>query len=117
MEKNVERLRKPESERLPSIFIALATAHPAKFPSAIQAAIGSPVSLPKPLAEVMESPTRCSSLSPSVTELKAFIEETLETRKAATISGRRQAFLVRVPGSCANLGSGFDVLGILSFPL
>lgn len=116
---------KPEGVHTP-IFISLATAHPAKFPVAIESAIGSSSPLPQPLAELLDKPTRCLQLaSSSADELKALIDKITtgnanllqqENRKSENDDDHHHnaittSFEIRVPGSCANLGSGFDVLG------
>ena len=114
LEVKAKELRKVNEEKvrqLPNIFVSLATAHPAKFPVAIETAIGSPTALPKSLAEVMDAHTRCHNLPYDADALKAFIEKTIEDKTASGGLDVRQSFRVKVPGSCANLGSGFDVLG------
>lgn len=54
--------------------ICLATAHPAKFPDAVEAATGVRPALPDRLADLLERPERFSELPCDVGEVRAFIE-------------------------------------------
>jgi len=53
--------------------VALATAHPAKFPDAIEQAIGIRPALPPRLADLMERPERLVRLTNNVTEVEAYV--------------------------------------------
>jgi threonine synthase len=57
--------------------IALATAHPAKFPDAVEAAIGVRPALPAALADLFERPERCVTLPNDRDEIRAHIDATL----------------------------------------
>jgi len=63
----------------------------------------------------MNLPSRCQKIEDDMVALKAIMEE---ASKSACQSQSGESRLVgkrirsRVPGSCANLGSGFDVFGI-----
>lgn len=57
--------------------VVLATAHPAKFPQAIQSALGFEPPLPTQLAELFTREEQCSGLSDNVSSLKKFIEDSL----------------------------------------
>ncbi len=54
--------------------VALATAHPAKFPDAIFKAIGLKVDLPERLAPIMTAPERSTRLDADESCVKSFIE-------------------------------------------
>lgn len=60
--------------------ICLATAHPAKFPEAVAAAIGSPPPVPPALQGLLEREQRCALLAAESGVIKAFIEERLAER-------------------------------------
>jgi threonine synthase len=60
-----------QEDHLP--LICLATAHPAKFGEAVQAAIGEKVKLPPPLMGLTDKPSRCTILPAEVEAVKAFI--------------------------------------------
>jgi threonine synthase len=53
--------------------IVLATAHPAKFPIAVEAAIGSELELPAALREPMSQPESMIPLAPEYAELRRFL--------------------------------------------
>ncbi|MEW6429130.1 MAG: threonine synthase [Thermodesulfobacteriota bacterium] len=53
--------------------VCLATAHPAKFATAVHAAIGRDPELPPPLAGLEGKESRCRILDPEVEQVKAFI--------------------------------------------
>ncbi|MGE4566248.1 MAG: threonine synthase, partial [Acidimicrobiales bacterium] len=55
--------------------VALATAHPAKFPDAVEAATGQRPPLPPHLADLFERSERCSSLPNDLATVQAFVEE------------------------------------------
>ncbi len=63
--------------------VALATAHPAKFPDAVAAATGERPSLPPRLARLMELPERFDVLGNDVAALKTHIRERVLLRGAA----------------------------------
>lgn len=65
--------------------IALATAHPAKFPVAIKQAIGSPPNLPPRLADVMTKPERFTRLTGQLDIVRAHILQHL-----AQTTGKKQ---------------------------
>lgn len=51
----------------------MATAHPAKFADTVEAATGTPVSLPPPLAATLTAPERCAHLPADVRAAKEFV--------------------------------------------
>ena len=55
--------------------IALATAHPAKFPDAVQAATGVRPELPEHLADLFERPERCAVLPNDLATVQRHVEE------------------------------------------
>ena len=54
--------------------VVLSTAHPAKFPDAVEAASGVRPELPAHLSELMNAPERISQLPNDLGELEAFVE-------------------------------------------
>ncbi|MFO1120195.1 MAG: threonine synthase [Rhodospirillales bacterium] len=60
--------------------VCIATAHPAKFPDAVEAATGVRPALPERLAGLMSLPERCSSLPADAGALARAIAETLQQR-------------------------------------
>ena len=63
--------------------IALATAHPAKFPDAVEAATGVRPALPARLADLLARPERFTSLPNQLGAVEAFIRERVSLRGAA----------------------------------
>jgi len=57
--------------------VALATAHPGKFPDAVEAAIGLRPALPERLADLFDRPERFDALPNDVDAVRAFIDTTL----------------------------------------
>jgi threonine synthase len=57
--------------------VSVATAHPAKFPDAVEAAIGQRPPLPPRLADLFQRPERFVKLPNDEATVKAYIEETL----------------------------------------
>ncbi|RXF73289.1 threonine synthase [Hansschlegelia zhihuaiae] len=55
--------------------VVLATAHPAKFPDAVEAASGIRPELPAHLSEIMTAPERINQLPNDLGELEAFVEK------------------------------------------
>ncbi len=55
--------------------IALATAHPAKFPDAVETATGVRPALPDHLADLFERDERCDTLANDLDALKAYVSE------------------------------------------
>jgi len=55
--------------------ICLATAHPAKFSKIVEEAIGRPVEMPPPLAELQDRPTRCEIMPADRGAIASFIEQ------------------------------------------
>jgi threonine synthase len=79
-----ERCRR--DERVP--MVALATAHPAKFPDAVERAIGVRPALPPSLADLLSKPERAASLPNDIAALKSFILDRVE---GGNLGGERQA--------------------------
>ncbi|MFQ5558505.1 MAG: threonine synthase [Acidimicrobiales bacterium] len=63
-----ERLRRPDET-----VVTFATAHPAKFPDAVQRATGVEVPLPPHLADLLERPERCQSLADDLALVEDFV--------------------------------------------
>ena len=63
--------------------IALATAHPAKFPDAVEAATGMRPDLPPRLAALMARPERVETMANDVAAIKAHVRERIGPRGAA----------------------------------
>jgi threonine synthase len=55
--------------------VALSTAHPAKFPDAVEAAIGVRPSLPSNLADLLERPERLDTLPNDLAMVQAFVSD------------------------------------------
>jgi threonine synthase len=53
--------------------VCLATAHPAKFPDAVAAAIGVRPPLPAHLADLLERPERCESLPNDLATVQSYV--------------------------------------------
>jgi len=62
-----------------SPLVCIATAHPAKFPEAIQQAIGKDVAHHPKIDELMDLPTRCETLPNDPEAVRRFIVETLDS--------------------------------------
>jgi len=63
--------------------VALATAHPAKFPDAVEAATGVRPALPDRLRDLGQRPEKYTILSNSLEEIEAFVRQALAMRGAA----------------------------------
>ena len=63
------------AEKLEPPVVFLATAHPAKFPEAVQKAIGIKPELPPELADLMDREERCTVLPNDVNAVRRFITE------------------------------------------
>ena len=69
-----------ELERKPGVpVVALATAHPAKFPDAVEQASGVRVELPTRMANIREKPERILHVANNLEELKSAIKERRST--------------------------------------
>jgi threonine synthase len=55
--------------------VALASAHPAKFPDAVAAAIGVRPALPARLADLMERPERVTVLPNDLASVERFVRQ------------------------------------------
>jgi len=55
--------------------VCLATAHPAKFPDAVERATGTRPALPDSLADLFERPERYDVLPADVAAVRAYVEE------------------------------------------
>jgi threonine synthase len=64
--------------------VALATAHPAKFPAAIERAIGERIELPPRLAPILTAEERFSRLENDEGRVRAFIEDRARATRLAT---------------------------------
>jgi len=63
--------------------IALATAHPAKFPDAMQAIVGERPALPARLASLMTDPERITTLANDLGAVERFVEQHAQHRRGA----------------------------------
>ncbi|MFN0218756.1 MAG: threonine synthase [Hyphomicrobium sp.] len=63
--------------------IVLATAHPAKFPDAVEAAAGLRPALPQRLANLMRDPERLTTLPNNVAAVEQFVERSVGQRETA----------------------------------
>ena len=59
--------------------VVLATAHPAKFPDAVEQAAGVRPALPQHLADLMSLDERINVLANDLEQLKSFIETRVST--------------------------------------
>jgi len=66
-----------------SALVALATAHPAKFPDAVEAATGVRPSLPERLQDLYARPERCTTLPNELGAVEDFVAGRLKRRNAA----------------------------------
>ena len=64
---------KPRKTGVP--VVSLATAHPAKFPQAVQQASGITPTLPKRLGDLYDRPERCTVLPNDVSAVQNFIRD------------------------------------------
>lgn len=63
--------------------IALATAHPAKFPAAVEGASGVKPALPGRLSDLFDRPESYEPLANDLQTVESYVEETLQGRNAA----------------------------------
>jgi threonine synthase len=63
--------------------VSMATAHPAKFPDAVEEATGVRPALPRHLADLNERPERCHALPNDLDAVRGFVAETLGGSTAA----------------------------------
>jgi threonine synthase len=68
--------------------VAVATAHPAKFPDAVERAIGVRPTLPPRLGDLFKRPERMTTLANDIAALKGFILDRVE---GGNVGGGRQA--------------------------
>jgi len=60
--------------------VVLATAHPAKFPDAVERACGRRPPLPDPLADLHDRPERCSVLGNDLAAVQRFVADRTRAR-------------------------------------
>src|SRR5262245_11744593 len=77
-----EKSRQP-LPRLAAPLVVLATAHPAKFPDAIEAITGARPALPPRLASLMTAPERITVLPNDLAAVQRFVAQRAEGRKGA----------------------------------
>ena len=64
-------LRAAEARRVPGVpIVALATAHPAKFPDAVEAATGVRPELPEALADLLERPEHAYAVAADLADVQ-----------------------------------------------
>jgi threonine synthase len=63
--------------------VAISTAHPAKFPEAVEEATGRRPALPSALADLFDRPERLAVLPNDLSQVQRFIRERLAARSAA----------------------------------
>jgi threonine synthase len=78
-----ERCRRDEAVPM----VAIATAHPAKFPDAVERAIGFRPELPPALADLLKRPERVATVANDLAALKRFIAAKLTERSRANDVG------------------------------
>ena len=61
--------------------VTLATAHPAKFPDAVERAIGLRPALPPQLADLLQRPERAAALPNDIEKLKTFVRDHVLERR------------------------------------
>jgi threonine synthase len=61
--------------------VTLATAHPAKFPDAVERAIGIRPALPPQLADLLDRPERAAALPNDIEQLKTFVRDHVLERR------------------------------------
>jgi threonine synthase len=66
-----------------STLVSLATAHPAKFPDAVEAATGRRPPMPERLAALFDRPELCETLANDLDTVKRFINQRLQERQTA----------------------------------
>jgi threonine synthase len=67
-------------ERVPGVpMVVLATAHPAKFPDAVEQATGVRPALPPHLADLFDRPERITTLPNDLGEVEAFVDQVVAT--------------------------------------
>lgn len=86
--------------------VTLATAHAGKFPAVSQRALGRKVPLPSGLDRPLWMKGNTCTIATSREALLQLM------RGGSGPSKAFEPFVVRVPATCANLGPGFDALGI-----
>ena len=64
--------------------VALATAHPAKFPAAVEKALGIAPALPPSMADLLERPERCESLPNDLAAVQDFVRRGSRAAKETT---------------------------------
>jgi len=69
--------------------VVLSTAHPAKFPDAVQKATGERPTLPPRLADLMERTERVDGLPNDVAALKSLIDERMAALRQPSRAARR----------------------------
>ncbi|HTI88312.1 MAG TPA: threonine synthase [Alphaproteobacteria bacterium] len=78
-----ERCRRNEAVPM----VAIATAHPAKFPDAVERAVGFRPELPPSLADLLKRPERAATVANDLMALKAFVATRLAERARANDIG------------------------------
>ncbi|NDV01767.1 threonine synthase [Pseudoroseicyclus tamaricis] len=68
-----------ETQQGANPMVTLATAHPAKFPDAVEKAIGLRPPLPPQMADLYDRPERVTEMADDLSALKTFIRETRRT--------------------------------------
>jgi len=58
--------------------VTLATAHPAKFPDAVEAATGVRPGLPEKLSDLFERPEKADAVANELNAVEAFVDGTKE---------------------------------------
>lgn len=95
------------------LVVSLATAHPAKFANTVEEATGLFIDLPDALNKLLWMETRVTHCESSVAVIKQLIQNRLKDKSGHQESDSLFApFRVLVPASTANLGPGYDVLGM-----
>jgi threonine synthase len=78
-------LAQPQKQATP--LVALACAHPAKFPAAVEQAVGEHPALPPRLADLFEREERLHVLPNDLAQVKHYVEAQVQARRAAHARG------------------------------
>ena len=94
--------------------VVLATAHPAKLPGVVEAAVGVRPEIPPVIARALDAQERIVQMGGDLAELMELLDEVAGRPGSGPVTSphRQQAAAVRVPGSTSNLGGGFDCVGL-----
>lgn len=70
--------------------ICLATAHPAKFATVVEKAIGAKIEMPPSLVEILAAPTRCEIMDAKRESVQAYVAAHAQTPRTAAARGEEE---------------------------